>query len=135
MLFWVCSLRRDNPELKKASKLDLKVFYYPKFIFQPTINKKRIVVEGCQWNTKAIRMLIHLFNSVKFDFDCLVGANLDGIDRNVRLTNAAIMIIEGYEYLSKPEDTRSKFWHYLRHLSVKIGLVWDHINVFATFEK
>lgn len=127
--------KKDNPELKKAHALGLRVMSYPEFIYQHAVNKKRIVVAGSHGKTTTTSILMHVFKSLNIDFDYLVGAQVDGFDRNVRLSNSGIVLIEGDEYLSSPEDSRSKFLHYRPHLSVITGIAWDHINVFTTFEQ
>lgn len=89
---------------------------YPEFIYQHVVIKKRIVVVGSHGKTTTISMLMHVFNSVKLDFDYMVGAKIDGFNRNVRLKNAGIMLIEGDKYLISSEDSKSKFLHYKPHL-------------------
>ena len=49
----------------------------------------------------------------------------------VKLTNAPIIILEGDEYLSSPIDRRPKF--HLYHPNIGVMELWDHINVFPTF--
>ena len=65
----------------------------------------------------------------------MVGAQLDGFDTMVRLTDKAkYMVLEGDEYLTSPIDLRPKFHLYKPHIAVITGIAWDHINVFPTFE-
>lgn len=68
------------------------------------------------------------------DFDYLVGAQLDGFERMVKLSDAPIIIIEGDEYLSSPIDRIPKIHHYKPHIAVITGIAWDHMNVFPTFD-
>lgn len=79
-------------------------------------------------------MVMHVLKYLGRDFDYLVGAQLDGFDTMVQLSDAPVIIIEGDEYLSSPVDRRPKFLHYKPHLAVLTGIAWDHINVFPTFE-
>jgi UDP-N-acetylmuramate: L-alanyl-gamma-D-glutamyl-meso-diaminopimelate ligase len=64
-----------------------------------------------------------------------VGAQLEGFDRMVRLSNAPLIVIEGDEYLSSPIDRVPKIHHYRPHVTVLTGIAWDHINVFPTYEQ
>jgi len=67
--------------------------------------------------------------------DYMVGAQLEGYDCMVRLSETAkIMILEGDEYLSSPIDCRPKFHLYKPNVAILSGIAWDHINVFPTFE-
>ena len=80
-------------------------------------------------------MLLHVVNELKIDVDYMVGAQLDGYDCMVRLSESAkIMILEGDEYLSSPIDRRPKFHLYKPNIAIISGIAWDHINVFPTFE-
>ena len=36
--------KSDNPELEKAKALNLKIYSFPEYIYQESMNKKRIVV-------------------------------------------------------------------------------------------
>lgn len=124
----------DNPELQRAQQLGIKVYSYPEFVYDQSMDKKRVVIAGSHGKTTTTAMLLHVLKKKKIDFDYLVGAQLRGFDRMVRLSDAPIIVIEGDEYLSSPIDNRPKMLHYKPHLAVITGVAWDHINVFKTFE-
>ncbi len=127
--------RKDNPELLKAKKLGLKIFSYPEYIFEQTKNKKRIVIGGSHGKTSVTSMILHVLNSLNIEHDYMVGAQLDGYDCMVSLSEtASIVVLEGDEYLSSPIDLRPKFHLYRPHLAIITGIAWDHINVFPTWE-
>ncbi len=126
--------REDNPELKKARKLNLPIFSYPEYIYQQSKNKKRIVVGGSHGKTSITAMILHVLKNLNINCDYMVGAQLDGFKTMVKLTHdAPIIILEGDEYLSSPIDRRPKFHLYQPHIAVLSGIAWDHINVFPTF--
>lgn len=127
--------RPGNPELEKALELGLPVMSFPEFIGRHAENKTRIVVAGSHGKTTTTSMIMHLLRKAGMDFDYLVGAQLEGFDTMVRLSDAPYMIIEGDEYLSSPIDQRPKFIHYQPQILVLTGIAWDHINVFPTFEE
>lgn len=126
--------REDNPELVKALQLKIPVYSYPEFIYRHSINKKRVVIAGSHGKTTTTAMILHVLNKLGYDFDYLVGAQLHGFDRMVKLSDAPIIIIEGDEYLSSPIDRIPKIHHYKPNIAVITGIAWDHINVFPTFE-
>ena len=127
--------RKDNPELLKAQELNLKVYSYPEFIYNQSKDKTRVVIAGSHGKTTITSMILHVLNYFERDFDYMVGAQLDGFDRMVKLTaEAPIIILEGDEYLSSPIDMRPKFIWYKPHVSLISGIAWDHINVFPTFD-
>jgi len=126
--------RPDNPELLRAQELGLPIVSYPEYLYQHAKDKKRVVIAGSHGKTTTTAMILHVLKYWKIDFDFMVGAQLEGFDNMVRLSDAPIMIIEGDEYLSSPIDRRPKFLHYRPHLAIITGIAWDHINVFPTFE-
>jgi UDP-N-acetylmuramate: L-alanyl-gamma-D-glutamyl-meso-diaminopimelate ligase len=80
-------------------------------------------------------MILHVFKYHNLKFDYLVGAQIEGFDTMVGLSEQAeYMIIEGDEYLSSAIDRRPKFHLYKPHIALISGIAWDHINVFPTFE-
>ncbi|MBB1138605.1 UDP-N-acetylmuramate--L-alanine ligase [Myroides sp. WP-1] len=127
--------KEDNPELLKARELGLKIYSYPEFIFEHAKNKTRVVIGGSHGKTTITSMVLHVLNYHGVAVDYLVGAQLEGFDRMVNLTDENdFMLIEGDEYLSSPIDRRPKFHLYEPNIALLSGVAWDHINVFPTFE-
>ena len=127
--------RKDNPELLKAQELNLKVYSYPEFIYNQSKEKTRVVIAGSHGKTTITSMILHVLNYYQRDFDYMVGAQLEGFDRMVKLTKSApLIILEGDEYLSSPIDMRPKFIWYKPQVALISGIAWDHINVFPTFD-
>jgi UDP-N-acetylmuramate: L-alanyl-gamma-D-glutamyl-meso-diaminopimelate ligase len=127
--------REDNPELLKAKELGLKIFSYPEYLYEQSKNKKRIVIGGSHGKTTITSMILHVVNELKINVDYMVGAQLEGYDCMVKLSDdASMMLLEGDEYLSSPIDRRPKFHLYHPDVAILSGIAWDHINVFPTFE-
>lgn len=127
--------REDNPELKKAQELGLRIFSYPEYLYEQTRDKQRVVIGGSHGKTTITAMILHVLQYHKMDVDYMVGAQLEGFDCMVKLTEEAeIAIFEGDEYLSSPIDRRPKFHLYQPEIALLSGIAWDHINVFPTFE-
>ena len=127
--------RIDNPELAKAKELGLPIYSYPEYLYEQSKDKKRVVIGGSHGKTTITSMILHVTNEIGLNVDYMVGAQLEGYDCMVRLSEEAeIMIIEGDEYLSSPIDRRPKFHLYKPDIAILSGIAWDHINVFPTFE-
>lgn len=127
--------RADNPELLEAQKLGLKIYSFPEYLYENTKDKKRIVIGGSHGKTTTTSMIMHVFRYAGIKFDYMVGAQIEGFERMVSLSEEAkIAIFEGDEYLSSPIDRRPKFHLYHPHIAILTGIAWDHINVFPTFE-
>ena len=127
--------RKDNPELLKAQELGLNIVSYPEYVYQCSENKQRIVVAGSHGKTTITSMIIHLLQYWGKDVDYLVGAQLEGFDNMVRLSDAPVIVIEGDEYFSSPLDERPKFHHYHHHIGIVSGIAWDHYNVYPSMEE
>lgn len=127
--------REDNPELKKALELGLPVFSYPEYLYQASKDKTRVVITGSHGKTSITAMILHALNFHGRDCDYMVGAQLDGFDTMVKISDEnEFMVIEGDEYLSSPLDPRPKFVHYKPNIALLSGIAWDHYNVFPQYE-
>lgn len=125
----------DNPELAKAKQLGLKIYSYPEFLYEQSKEKTRVVIGGSHGKTTITSMILHVLNFHQKDIDYMVGAQLEGFDCMVKITqDNDFMILEGDEYLSSPLDLRSKFLLYQPNIALVSGIAWDHINVFKTFD-
>ena len=126
--------KEDNPELKKAKELGLKIYSFPEYIFLESLHKKRIAVGGSHGKTTTTAMIMHVLNSLHFDFDYLVGASLKGFEQSVKITEAPVIVCEADEYPASTIEKKPKFHFLFPHIAVITGIAWDHINVFPTFE-
>lgn len=127
--------KTDNPELVEAQQKGIKIYSYPEYVYEQSRNKTRVVIGGSHGKTTITSMILHVLKEASGDFDYLVGAQLEGFDTMVKITDdAPLIVIEGDEYLASPIDRRPKFHLYKADIGVISGIAWDHINVFPTFE-
>ncbi len=127
--------KADNPELLKAQELSLKIYSYPEYLYEHSKNKTRVVIGGSHGKTTITAMILHVLDYHDKKADYMVGAQLEGFDTMVHLTNENdFIILEGDEYLSSPIDRRPKFHLYKPNIALLSGIAWDHINVFPTYE-
>lgn len=127
--------REDNPELKRAQALGLPIYSYPEYIYKQSQNKRRIVIGGSHGKTTITSMVMYVLKAAGVNFDYMVGAQIEGFNTMVKLTeDAPIIVLEGDEYLSSPIDKRPKFHWYKPEIALLSGIAWDHINVFPTWE-
>ena len=127
--------KADNPELLKAKELGLKIYSYPEFLYEQSKTKTRVVIGGSHGKTTITSMILHVMHYHNIEVDYMVGAQLEGFDTMVHLTETNdFIVLEGDEYLSSPIDRRPKFHLYQPNIALLSGIAWDHINVFPTFE-
>lgn len=126
--------KADNPELLKARELQLRIYSFPEYIYQESIQKQRIVIGGSHGKTTTTSMIMHVLRQSGRQFDYLVGAKLEGFTQSVQITDAPVIVCEGDEYPASTLEKRPKFHFLFPHIAVLTGIAWDHINVFPTFE-
>ncbi len=127
--------RPDNPELKRAIDLKLKIYSFPEYLYEQTKNKKRVVIAGSHGKTTITSMIMHVLRKQNIQFDYMVGSQLQGFETMVGFSDESkIAIFEGDEYLSSPLDNRPKFIHYKPHVTLISGIAWDHMNVYPKYE-
>ena len=127
--------REDNPELVRARELGIKIYSFPEYLYEQTKGKIRIVVGGSHGKTSTTSMILYVLQRLGIEADYMVGAQIEGFERMVRLSDTAkYAVFEGDEYLTSPLDLRSKFLWYHPHVAILTGIAWDHINVFPTFD-
>ena len=128
--------KEDNPELQEAKKMGLEVFSYPEFLYRESAGKIRVVIGGSHGKTTITSMILHVLTHHRIDTDYMVGAQLEGFEVMVKLSDdAPFMVMEGDEYPSSPTDPRPKFHLYKPSVGLISGIAWDHINVFKTFDQ
>ncbi len=127
--------KSDNPELLRAQELGLKIYSYPEFLYEQSKEKTRVVIGGSHGKTTITSMILHVLHYHDRNVDYMVGAQLEGFDTMVHLTEENdFIVLEGDEYLSSALDRRPKFHLYQPNIALVSGIAWDHINVFPTIE-
>src|SRR5690606_22628061 len=110
-------------------------YSYPEFLYEQSKHKTRVVIGGSHGKTTITAMILHVMHYHGKAVDYMVGAQLDGFDQMVHLTEENdFMVLEGDEYLSSAMDRRPKFHLYRPNIALLSGIAWDHINVFPTFD-
>jgi len=127
--------KHDNPELERARQLGLRIFSYPEYLYEASKNKIRVVIAGSHGKTTITSMILHVLQIADVQADYMVGAQLEGFEVMVSLTeDARFIVLEGDEYLSSTLDPRPKFHLYQPNIALLSGIAWDHMNVFPTFD-
>lgn len=127
--------KKDNPELLKAQQLGLKIYSFPEYIYNHSIDKQRVIIAGSHGKTTITGIVVHVLNFYNRSFDYVIGARIKGVDNPVKLSDAPLIVIEGDEYLCSALDPTPKFLRYQHHIGLISGVAWDHANVFPTEEE
>ncbi len=133
----------QNPELQAAQQLGIKIYSFPEFIHELSVDKTRVVIAGTYGKTTIMSMVMHVLKMLGHEFDYLVGAQLEGFDSLVKLTASnKVILIEGDEYYASPIDHRSKFHLFNPNIALISGIEWNEsrtniakADYLALFEK
>lgn len=126
----------DNPELRKAQELNIKIYSFPEFIYEQSIDKIRVVIAGTYGKTTIISMIMHVLKKLGKEFDYLVGAKLEGFDAQIKLTSTAnIMLIEGDEFYASSIDMHAKFHYYHPNIALISNIHWDNFKTVMSEEE
>lgn len=126
----------DNVELIKAQELKVKIYSFPEFVYENSIEKTRVVIAGTYGKTTIISMIMHVLKYFNRDFDYLVGAKLEGFDSLIKLTSTApIILIEGDEFYASSIDLHSKFHYYHPNIALISNVQWDNFKMLMTEEE
>lgn len=129
------NVQKNNPELKKAKELGIKVLSFPECLYEQTQDKRRIVIAGSHGKTTITAMIMHVLKHCSIEFDYMTDSQSEGFDDMIHLSdNSKIAVLEGDECLISPLDQRSEFHLYRPHSAVINGIARDHINTFSNPE-
>lgn len=126
---------KDNPELLKAQELGVKIYSFPEFVYEQSVDKIRVVIAGTYGKTTITSMVMHVLKKLDRPFDYLVGAQLEGFDDLLQLNpEHKLMIIEGDEYFASSIDRKSKFLDYKPNIALISNVEWDHFKTVISEE-
>ena len=128
LVVFTAAIRKDDPEILKAKKLNIPCIERKDFlgiITKSFVNS--IGVSGTHGKTTTTSMLSLCFLEAGLDPTIQVGAILKEIDANYRIGNSNNLIIEACEYA----ESFHKF--HLRS-AIILNIDNDHLDYFKTFE-
>lgn len=126
---------RDNPELKRALELGIKIYSYPELLYQYARNKTRVVIGGSQGSAVLASMILHVMNYHQKAVDYVVEAPLERDDSMVHLTkDNDFILLEGEESFVSSIDPRSKFLCYQPNIALLSGISTDYPKIFSSDE-
>lgn len=112
----------DNPELKIAKELGLKIYSYPEFIYQQTRSKTRIVIAGSQGKSTIASMIIYVLKKLKIDVDYFT-CGQKACEYQAKLSyEARIAVIEGHDFAITKSEIMPEFISYKPHIAIITGI-------------
>lgn len=123
----------DNSELQRAMTLKVPIHSFPDYIYRLSMDKQRLVVAGGHGKTMITGMILHVLNFHKRKFDYVASAKVMGLENQVRLSDAPIIIIEGQDAMASPLDLTPVFLRYHHHIGVISGIEWQASATYPTW--
>ncbi len=121
------AVKQDNPELKKAKKLGIKVQSYPQALGELTKKYFTIAVAGSHGKSTTAAMLSLLLTKAGLDPTVIVGIKLKEFgDSNCRVGKSKYLIIEADEHFAS-------FLNYWPKIIVLTTLEPDHLDFYKNF--
>ena len=115
------SITEDNVELKKARKLNLKIFEYNEMVGLLTKKFKTICLAGCHGKTTTTAMTAHVLNQI-------IGINyLIGDGTGYANKNNTFFALESCEY-------KRHFLAYTPYYAVILNIDLDHVDYFKNID-
>lgn len=122
-----------NPELAELKRRGVPIYSFPEFLGREVQRRRRFVVAGSFGKSTLTALCAVLMREAGRDPGYFIGAvPLDLPDTGHAGTDP-VFLIEGDEYITSPEDRRSKFAFYDPDALLISSLIHDHINAFPTF--
>lgn len=128
-------LTRDgNVEVTAAYDRGVPILSFPEVIAALAEGKEEIVVAGSYGKSTSVSLIAHCLESAGRDPSYFIGALPFTPPVSGHIGAGPQFVIEGDEYPSSNDDSRSKFLHFTPAHLLITPLSHDHLNVFPTKE-
>ena len=116
----------ENPEYLRAKELGLLLQSIPKFIYQRTISKTRVVVAGSRGRKTIIALMVAALRKQKMDFDYVTTSDIKNLNNHLQLSyEGRIALIEGDEHITSLIERQSQLEFYHPHIAIMTNLNWN----------
>lgn len=128
LVIYSVAVPEDNPERKKAKKLDIKELKYAQALGEISKDKKAIVISGCHGKTTTTAMMGLMLDKAKKDPTVVVGSIIKEFEGNFRLGKSEYFVVEGDEF-------NANFMYLKPKVAIITNIDKDHLDYYKTFNK
>lgn len=136
LVVFTLAVDKNNPELKRAKKLKIKIKTYPQALGDLTKKYFTITISGTHGKSTTSSMVAVLLRKAGFDPTVLIGTKLKEFkDSNCRVGKSKYLVIEADEY-------KGAFLNYWPKVIILTSLEKEHLdyfknekNIFKTYKK
>lgn len=123
----------ENEEVRAALATGKPVYSFPQMLGQLTEGRQNVVVAGSYGKSTTTSLIAHILRHTGVDAGYFIGAEPASLPVPASVGTHPVFVLEGDEYPSAHDDSRSKFMHLHPRDVVLTSVVHDHVNVFPTF--
>lgn len=123
---------RQNPELAKTKRLNLRILSYPEALREFLIKENSIVTAGTYGKTTNAALISWILQEAGLNPSFMIGGLPLNFPDGIRKTNSSYSVVEGDETPAMNEDDLPKFMFYKPKFVLLAAAKWDHPEVFKT---
>lgn len=128
VIFYTSAIRPENPELRRASELDIPIYTRGQLLGALMAEAKYgVAVAGTHGKTTTTSMLGLIFEAAQLESTILVGGELDALHGTVKVGNGNLFVAEACEYFDAFLSLRPS-------LGVILNIEADHHDYFEDIE-
>ncbi len=128
LVVYTAAIKKDNPELVKSRKLNIKTIERGNFLGEITkLFKDVIGIAGTHGKTTTSSMVSSAFMSANLDPSIQIGANLNVINGNYRVGDSDYFIIEACEYCES-------YLNFQQRSAIVTNIDNDHLDYFKNID-
>lgn len=128
MVVYSGAIKKDNPEIIRASELGIPILSRSKFMGLVTKNFRNLIaVSGSHGKTTTTAMIASILIDSNRDPMVIIGAHFNKIGGNSRLGSSDIAVCEACEYLDSFLDLNPK-------IGVILNIDFEHIDYFKSIK-
>jgi len=140
LVIYTSAIKKHNPELLKAKKLNIPTLSYPQALGRLTKDYFTIAISGMHGKSTTTAMISNIFIKAKLDPTVIIGSKVRGFGKNnepsnFRLGKSKILIIEADEY-------KAGFLNHYPDIILITNIEEEHLdyyknlnNILKTFKK
>lgn len=124
IVVYTAAISADNPELVRATELNLTMYTRAEFLGEIMKNHKyNIAISGTNGKTTTTSMISHIALSANLDPTILVGGELDAINGNILVGKSDYFITEACEY-------KESFLQFFPYIGIILNINEDHLDYY-----
>jgi len=128
------NVNSENPELKKAKDLNLKIYSYPEFLYQIFKDKTRIAITGVRERSLITSIILHIIGFHNKNINYIAKTHVNNSDVEVKISDEndfALFDID--ENILSEQELELDFLSYKPNIALISDIKHEYIHIFQDF--